>query len=196
MEPTKVRPQAGESTPGPDSRPERDLREQIRVLESALAFERIERQDASERAQKAYQLFAAVARLHESGSAVEVCAAVEEIIYALLGCRDLAIYLLAEDGDFLRRVFAAGSSPRPATAPPSRLGEGPEGRAIAQRRAVVELEVDLEHLTIAVPLGTDRKVTGALVLYRFDAARAVLGHPDRALVEILGRHIGLALSLR
>ncbi|HUL60525.1 MAG TPA: GAF domain-containing protein [Anaeromyxobacteraceae bacterium] len=160
--------------------------------EAALAIERAERAEAVRQAAWAMALFASLSRLHETRTPAEVYAAIAEIAAAFLGCEDLAVYRIEEDGIHLRAAHRVGTAARVAR---ERLviGDGTVGRAVSARRLVVAGEVESD-AAVAVPLGGAPEVLGAVALFRRRPAWPPLSAGDRQLLEIVGRHGGIAIE--
>jgi K+-sensing histidine kinase KdpD len=147
---------------------------------------------AEERAATAVVLFTAVARLHDARGRADVLAAIGEIAAGCLGSPDVAIHLHDPASDRLRRVHRTRPrAPTPAEA--AARDEALVDRAAAERRIVVGPEVLPGLRDVAVPLGA-AWTAGVMVLFSVPLEGAELAPDHRQRLEIVGRHLGIALA--
>jgi hypothetical protein len=170
-----------------------DLQQRLARAEAELAVARRARAEADQRAGWALALFAAVSRLYEAHAPGEVYTALEEIAAAVLGCHDLAVYLI--DDRTLRLCPVHTCGPRARSAREALLGEGTIGRAVAERRTIIGAAGEPAELVVAAPLGAIPQTPGALVLYGVAGTPAPLTAENLQLLEIVGRHAGISLAI-
>lgn len=147
---------------------------------------------AQERAEAALALFSAVARLHDARSRADVLCAIEEIAAGCLSSPDVSVWLHDAASDRLLRAHVAGPHAA-ALADEADLLEAVVDRAAAERRIVVGPEVGLGVRHVAVPLGTGW-TAGVMVLFSMPVPAEDLPADLRQRLNIVGRHVGIALS--
>ncbi len=144
-------------------------------------------------------LYVASYRLHGTVERRELLGVIQEVVANLIGSEETAIFELNREGTGLSLVASFGIEP-------SRyrgivLGQGVIGRAAATGETWLATEHGGEgrrpeeaHLTACIPLKLDRRVTGAIALFRLLPQKANAFAPlDRELFELLGTQAAVAL---
>jgi GAF domain-containing protein len=126
----------------------------------------------------------------EAGTLEGLYAALDEIAFAVLGGRRIAIYLREPGCARLSLVHSSASGHVPA--PSALLGEGTIGRAPAERRTISGVVPGSSGEMLAVPLGASPEAIGALVLYDAPEVTA-LDADELQFIEIVSRHAGNAI---
>ncbi len=169
---------------------EADLRLRLTRAEAKAANALLERTEADRRTVWALALFGAVSRLWEAGTLEGLYAALDEIARAVLGGRRIAIYLREPGRAALSLVHS--NAPGHVSAPSAILGEGPIGRATAERRTISGVAPGSSGPMLAVPLGASAEAIGSLVLYAAPEVVA-LDADQLQFIEIVCRHAGNAI---
>lgn len=167
-----------------------DLRVRLTKAEAEAADALFERTAADHRTLWALTLFGAVSRLWEAGTLDGLYTALDEIVFAVLGGRRIAIYLREPDRAELSLVYASAAGPVPA--PIAILGEGAIGRAAAERRTIRGVVPEASGPILAVPLGASAEALGSLVLYGAPE-EAPLDPDELQFIQIVCRHVGNAI---
>jgi hypothetical protein len=132
-------------------------------------------------------LYVQLRRVHSSLRLDEVVDAIEESLINLIGSEDFALFLRNGEGRFeLLHAMGAGHSLAPFAD-----GEGPLGAAVAAGRLVYG------NPTAAVPLRSALDAGGCMGLLAVVGLlphKAALIDVDRALLEVLAEHAGVALE--
>ena len=166
-----------------------DLRLRLTEAEAEAANALFERTAADHRTVWALTLFGAVSRLWEVGTLEGLYAALDEMAFAVLGGRRIAIYIREPGRAELSLVHS--SAPGHVPAPSATLGEGTIGRATAERRMISGVAPGSSGSMLAVPLGASPEAIGSLVLYAAPEV-AALDADELQFIEIVCRHAGNA----
>ena len=136
-------------------------------------------------------------RVHGALDHAEVLAAIQDVVINVIGSEELAVYELAEGGRSLHPVQSFGVERRGLRA--LALGEGPIGRAAAERRIWTVLDggppSEDRELTAVAPLCAGERVAGAVAIWRMLEHKPIFAAAERAVLELLSRHGGTALHL-
>ena len=142
------------------------------------------------------RLRAARERLQSSADPKLLLQALEEIVTTLVGCREMVIHEVSRDHSLLTPVKVVGL--RPDAVGPIRVGDGVLGLAAATGRVWVgdagQHELAGRGVSACIPLLSEGRVTGVLVLYRLVEGKARLQGSDLELLETIGRHAGTGLG--
>jgi GAF domain-containing protein len=179
----------------PASRFERLLDEMRRRTETLLAdlddAQRLGREIGRELEEVGRQhdllanLYVQLRRIHGSLVLAEVVAALAETLTNLVGTEDFALFL-RDEGERFEPLTAAGAGRALA---PFSVGEGELGEVV-QAGAV---RYGTRPVAI-VPLLVDQKCIGVVALVGLLPHKAALGPRDRALLEVLSEHAGVAIE--
>lgn len=168
-----------------------------RPQEDALALrrenERLLRANAAlERQVVELSTFVVVAqRLRDAMGQGEVLAVVEEVLAAIVGTEQFALYALEAGGASLRRLAACGVSFDPAH--DAELLAGPLGAVARSGQTWVAERPEAEGLAAGVPLLLGRRVIGVIAIFKLLPQKVALAPADRELFTLLARHAGVAL---
>lgn len=169
---------SGASAPG-----ERALRERVASLEQQVA--------------ELGNACVVMERLHGALDRAGVLAAIEDVVINVIGSEELAIFELVDGGRALRPVRCFGVDAAALGSVP--WGAGAVGRAAAERRiwAVPDRPApDADRaLTAVAPLCAGPSLGGVVAIWRMLPHKAAFGPADRAVLELLSRHAGVALHL-
>jgi GAF domain-containing protein len=174
-----------------------DLERRLQVAEqeqqrSAEGYGEVERQNAN-----LANLYVASYRLHSTLDRPEVLLAIEEIVINLIGCEEMGIFELEEEGAFLRLVGSFGIDPAKYQRIP--MGSGIIGRSAASGQLFISSDEAAERspsestLTACIPLTLAGRVTGAIALFRLLSHKAELLDVDREIFDLLATQAGAAL---
>lgn len=179
-------------------RREADLRRHLTEVEGenrhySDRFVALEREAA-----KLSSLYVASYRLHETLDRQTVLKVIEEIVAAIIGSEELAIFEMNAERTALRLVTSIGvEASRLRTVP---LGEGRIGRAarlgetyVAQPGTEAETAPLDAGLTACVPLKLGGAVTGAIAIFRLLPQKSGYEAVDYELFELLGAHAATAM---
>ena len=144
-------------------------------------------------------LYVASLRLHSTLSREDVLAAIHEIVVNLVGSEELCVFELDSTRRFLRLVSSFGVDARAWQNVP--LGVGIIGASAAAGTAwIADVDGDKSargpneaHLTAAVPLLVDGRVTGLVAVFRLLGHKRSLEDVDHELFNLLGSQAGAAL---
>lgn len=142
-------------------------------------------------------LCAAGHRLRESLDRQDVLLGIQEIVNALIGSEQLALFELTPDGSALSLTLASGVE----AAPLQRVlpGEGRIGRAVLTRQTYVAEQEDVPAapreagLTACVPLLLADRPYGVLAIFELLPQKQSLDATDLELFEMLSRQAATAL---
>ena len=160
--------------------------------ESLKIFERyteIEQQSAN-----LANLYVASYRLHATLDRREVLSVIEEIIINLVGCEELAVFELSQDGRTLLLDASFGIDADRYRAVP--LGQGLIGEAALSgelRITTPEEAAGEANLTACVPLKVEGNVTGMIAIFRLLPQKNGLEAVDYELFDLLATHAAKAL---
>jgi GAF domain-containing protein len=167
----------------------RTLEAEVQRLDGALG-------EARRRGADTASLYVATHRLHATLDRGQVLKALEEIVAALLGCEEMAVFELLGEPPVLAPVITVGVAL--GTLGTLKPGVGMIGQVVLSGEAwVADREPWIDEvgrpLTACVPLTVDGTVTGALALFRLLDHKGRLQPADRELLDLLGVHTGTAL---
>jgi GAF domain len=143
-------------------------------------------------------LYVASLQLHASLEQPRVLSTIQEIVAALIGCEEVAVYALDRRGERLTQIAAFGpTSAFPATVP---VGSGVIGRTASSgeryvRRGAPDPAAAPEEseLTACLPLKVDGMVTGAIALFRLLSHKPDFEEADFELFDLLSTEAATAL---
>jgi uncharacterized protein (TIGR02266 family) len=143
-------------------------------------------------------LVAVAEGLCAADSPAAVIAAGRDVLRDLVGAAAYGIFIGPADGGRLVAVAANGLPERLAAAMPL---EGPLLEALEQRRVLLPappqpLGDSGLQLLAAAGLSAGQRSLGAIGIFRLFEQKPALGLTDQQLLEMLGRHLGAALSAR
>lgn len=171
------------------------LRDRLAELEAEHRRACDEFVEAEEQTGELVQLFATLQQIHGAGSREDVLQALQEVVVNVIGSEELAI--LERQGGELRLARAFGVDPAPLRR--VAVGEGVLGRVAESGdlflAGAAPAEED-DRLSACVPLTAGGQVVGVVAIYRLLGHKPGLGPSDRAVLDLLTPHAGLALSLR
>ena len=139
-------------------------------------------------------LYVASYQLHSTLDIVEVLQIITEIVINLIGAEVFAIYLLDEPTGELGAIAAEGMAA--SGFPPSRLGQGELGEAVASLETTCRdgtHSEDLERPLVCVPLVVQGRPLGAIAIYRLLSQKERFTALDHELFAVLGGHAGTAI---
>jgi hypothetical protein len=136
-------------------------------------------------------LYIASYQLHSTLSFREVTQVLAEIIINLIGVARFAIYLF--DGASNLLVPIAGDGVNIAALSVIKLGEGPIGRATANRTRQVSSEPQSGDPVAVIPLATLEGLIGTIVIDELLVQKTSLQPIDHELFNLLGAHAATAL---
>lgn len=149
-------------------------------------------------ASKLSSLYVASYRLHETLDRQGVIQVIEEVVTAIIGSEELAIFEMNGDRTALSLVRSMGLDPSGLRAIP--LGEGFIGRAVNEGETYVAQDGQggptlprEQGLTACVPLRLGQRVTGAIAIFQLLPQKTAYEPVDHALFELLGTHAAMAL---
>lgn len=181
---------AGEAGPSEDARL------------SSLSRDCVELQTAMDEMQRDHLRLSAQVAVAEglcaADSPAAVIAAGCDVLRDLIGAAGYGIFVGPADGGRLVTVASSGLPERLAAAMPL---EGPLLEALEQRRVLLPappqpLGASGLQLLAAAGLSAGQRPLGAIGIFRLFEQKPALGLTDRQLLEMLGRHLGTALSAR
>lgn len=150
------------------------------------------------RSARAWALYAASCRLHETLERAVVLQVIEEIVNAVIGSEELAVFERREGASTLTLLAASGVDPAPLKQ--VQVGKGIIGRAVSSGetyiagRGPVDAALGPEaHLTACVPLRLPDRVTGAVAIFRLLPQKPALEPSDHELFELLATQAAMAL---
>lgn len=140
-------------------------------------------------------LYVASYQLHGTLDRDSVLDSIREIVINLIGCEELAVFELREDGSSLDLVTSFGvdvEAYRHVS-----LGEHAIGKLAATGDTYIAGAMapgdDAPLVTACLPLKLDGRVTGAIVLFKLLPHKAQLQELDFELFDLLGTHAATAL---
>lgn len=143
-------------------------------------------------------LYVASLQLHGSLERDQVLCTIQEIVGGLIGCEELAVYLLDRPGRRLKRIANFGTDEQKLAT--VSVGSGVMGRAVASGERYVRrgesddvATPDESELTACIPLKVGGVVTGALALFRLLSHKPDFEEADFELFDLLSTEAGTAL---
>jgi hypothetical protein len=143
-------------------------------------------------------LYVASLQLHASLERRRVLETIQEIVAGLIGCEELAVYVLKRQAAGLERIAAFGMDGRSLATVP--VGSGVIGRATSSGERYVRrggpdpaTSPEESELTACIPLKVDGVVTGAIALYRLLSHKLDFEEADFELFDLLSTEAGTAL---
>lgn len=143
-------------------------------------------------------LYVASLQLHDSLQPKRVLDTIQEIVAALIGCEEVAVYSRERERPSLERIAVFGASEDvPASVS---IGSGVIGRTAATGEKWVRSE-DADpaaepwesELSACIPLKVDGEVTGAIALFRLLSHKPGFEEADYELFDLLSVQAGVAL---
>jgi hypothetical protein len=182
---------------------EEERRQGARLREQLAAAEQQGRRLAEQNALRERQewhlanLCAAAHRLREALDRQDVLLGIQEIVSAIIGSEQLALFELTPDGSALSLVLASGVE----AAPLQRVlpGEGRIGKAVLTGQTYIAEQEDVPAapreagLTACVPLLLADRPYGVLAIFELLPQKQSLDATDRELFEMLSRQAATAL---
>jgi hypothetical protein len=154
-----------------------------------------EAQEARRRNASTARMLVAVRRLHATLRRSELLLALEEIVAALVGCEELALFEIGGAPGRLSELMVVGAELATLGAAgiaPDAIACAAAGEAwIAPDQGAGDR--DRPRPTACVPLRAGERVVGVLALYRLLPQKARLEAADVELLELLEDHLGVAL---
>ncbi len=173
----------------------RQLRVQLDELERdshrySEEFAQIEKRSAD-----LANLYVSSYQLHGTLDREAVLTAVKEIVINLIGCEELAVFEVSEDGSALELVTSVGIDGKNFRR--LSLQSHPIGMLVATGDLYLAgrspVPAGPPPLVACVPLKLDGRLTGALVLFRLLSHKEGLQDLDYELFDLLGTHAATAL---
>lgn len=181
------------------------LREQLEERDARLAAAAEERRrlaseclEAERERARLASLYVSTLRLHASLERSRVLAAIEEVVGAVVGCEQFAVYSLDRERGSLVRIAASGLAADELTSVP--VGSGTLGATaetgelyVSEEAADPDAAAVGPRLSACVPLKVEGAVTGVIALFQLLPHKLGLGEADRELLELLGSEAATAL---
>jgi hypothetical protein len=178
------------------------LEEQQQAMKEELSRGETERErllkqneSAIDRQGELMGLLVASHRLHGSRDRVEVVGAIQEIVSALVGCEENAIFEVDASDRSLRLLASVGIDA--ARYESIAFGEGTIGASVRDATVYVAPSGDAstspDGVTACVPLVFDGKVCGAIALFQLLCQKPRLVDADREMFDLLQTHAATAL---
>lgn len=133
-----------------------------------------------------------VQRLRGATGRGEVLAVVEEVLGAIVGTEQFALYAVDGASGSLQQLVACGVPFDPTR--DEALLRGPLGKVTRQGELWVSEDPDNEELTACVPLLLGRRVIGAIAIFKMLPQKPALETADREIFDLLSRHVAVALA--
>ncbi len=140
-------------------------------------------------------LYVSSYQLHGTLDRNAVLDSIREILINLIGCEELAVFELSEDGSALELVTSFGVNEQEYR----RIGVNDHviGKLVATGGTYIGGATagneDLSSVTACLPLKLDGRVTGAIVLFSLLPHKPALQELDFELFDLLGTHAATAL---
>jgi hypothetical protein len=144
-----------------------------------------------------YQLYVTSHRLHETLDKKQVVQVIEEIVNAIVGSEELAVFELKNEREPLALLRASGVAAEPLMS--IRLGQGRIGEALESGQTYVAKSRDTpvvpheEGLTACIPLMLGSLKVGAIAIFRLLPHKAGLVQLDHEVFDLLGSQAAMAI---
>jgi GAF domain-containing protein len=171
------------------------LRSQLATIESESRHYSEQFAEVEQRNANLANLYVASYQLHGTLDREAVLNTIREIVINLVGCEELAVFEMTDDGLALNLVTSFGVDETRF----ARLSvvEHPIGRLALNGETYIhgqsEAPADRVNLVACVPLKLDGRVTGAIALFSLLGHKPGLQEADFELFDLLGTHAATAL---
>lgn len=172
-----------------------DLRRQLSEIERESRTFANQFAEIEQRNMNLANLYVSSYQLHGTLDRSAVLDSIREIVINLIGCEEVAVFELSEDGSSLDLVTSFGvdeAEYRHISVTDHAIGKLAATGDTYIGRAAAEGE-DAPLVTACLPLKLDGRMTGAIVLFRLLPHKSELQELDFELFDLLGTHAATAL---